>query len=93
MIFTSIITANRQIVDERYKLLLLFQYMLPVFALVLGQLFENGLAEKRIIEKVFLIILIAIFVRVSGRTVPFSLSQPVFHISWTLWKWSPAVKP
>ena len=60
MVLTSIITANRQIIDERYKLLLLFQYMLPIFALVLGQLFENGMPEKRIIAKVFLFTLILI---------------------------------
>jgi hypothetical protein len=60
MFLTSIITANRQIVDERYKLLLLFQYIMPVFALVLGQLFENGMSEKCIIERVFLFTLILI---------------------------------
>jgi len=60
MVLTSIITANRQIIDERYKLLLLFQYMLPIFALVLGQLFENGMPEKRIIARVFLFTLILI---------------------------------
>ncbi|MDY6793337.1 MAG: hypothetical protein SWH54_18885 [Thermodesulfobacteriota bacterium] len=60
MVLTSIITADRQIVDERYKLLLLFQYMLPVFGLVLGQLFENGMQERKTIEKAFLVTVICI---------------------------------
>jgi hypothetical protein len=60
MVLTSVITASGKIFGELYKLLLFFQYMLPVCALILGQLFENGRTEDRIIEKSILWTLVII---------------------------------
>ncbi|VEN74463.1 conserved membrane hypothetical protein [Candidatus Desulfarcum epimagneticum] len=52
-VLTTIIASNGQIAVERYKFLLLFQYMLPCFALPLGQLFESEKNGKLIVEKAF----------------------------------------
>ena len=59
-VLTTIITSNGQIGVERYKLLLLFQYMLPCFALPLGQLFESDDAKKMIVEKAFFLVILII---------------------------------
>ncbi|MDY6792865.1 MAG: hypothetical protein SWH54_16495 [Thermodesulfobacteriota bacterium] len=60
MLLTSFIEADGKILGERYKLLLFIQYMLPVSALILGRLFENGAPEKQVIEKAILWTLIII---------------------------------
>ena len=60
MALTSVINANCNNIFEHCKLLLFLQYMLPVCALILGQLLEKRSDDKRIIEKAILVTLIII---------------------------------
>jgi len=54
MLGASILSTAGHFSQERAKLLLLLQFLLPTFALVLGQLFETGSERKYIFEKAFL---------------------------------------
>jgi hypothetical protein len=57
MLLTSIVSAQGQIISNPGKLLLLLQFILPMFALVLGQTYEGGSAHALIFEKVVLFVL------------------------------------
>lgn len=60
MLTTSILSTAGHLIQERAKLILLIQFLLPTFALVLGQLFEIKHANELIIEKTFFYVLLLI---------------------------------
>jgi len=57
MVMSSVISTQGQITEEKGKLLLLLQFIIPMCALVLGQVFEAGKENSFLFEKVFLCVL------------------------------------
>jgi hypothetical protein len=57
MFLASVVSAQGQIINKPGKLLLLFQFILPMFALVLGQVYEGNSSNTLIFEKVVLFVL------------------------------------
>jgi len=60
MLCSSVIATQGHIAHERQKLLLMIQFILPLFALALGQIFENGDNGKDVFVKAVLLVLILI---------------------------------
>ena len=56
MVLSTVATTYDAEQAERGKLLLLLQYVLPLFALVLGMMYENHGRKDRIFEKSFLVV-------------------------------------
>jgi hypothetical protein len=57
MLMASVVSTHGQIAEQQGKLLLLLQFVLPMFALVLGQTYEGSSSNTLIFEKVVLYIL------------------------------------
>ena len=57
MVFTTVSTTFETQSSEREKLYLLLQYILPMFALVLGMMFEDLRKNRKIFEKVALLVI------------------------------------
>ena len=67
MIFSTLVVSTNQGPLEQTKIVLIIQCILPMVALVLGEMFKTeGLDADRLIEKVFLFVIVAI--------VPFQLA-------------------
>lgn len=60
MICSTLIISRGNIVSERRKLLLIVQFILPLFALVLGQIFDQRDAGQDLFVKAILLVLILI---------------------------------
>lgn len=57
MVFTTVSTTFETQSSEREKLYLLLQYILPMFALVLGMMFEDLRKSRKIFEKVAVVVI------------------------------------
>lgn len=62
MVLTSILSTDGQLVEQKAKLILMIQFVLPMFALVLGQMYAstNEAGMKSHLSKAFLSVLILI---------------------------------
>jgi hypothetical protein len=65
MVFATVVSTHGSVDYESRKLVLLFQYLVPTFALVLGQMYFSGDGSLRICSKAFLGVISAV--------VPFQL--------------------
>ncbi|MDY6793338.1 MAG: hypothetical protein SWH54_18890 [Thermodesulfobacteriota bacterium] len=61
IVFSALINSQGHIFHERQKLLLMVQYMLPLFAIVLGQTFEaSGSGKDTYIKAIFLVLILIV---------------------------------
>lgn len=60
MVFATVITTHGNVDYESRKLLLLFQYLVPAFAVVLGQMYFSGEDSLRACGKAFLVVISAV---------------------------------
>jgi hypothetical protein len=60
MLLSSVLLTHEQRGQEQAKLILLIQFVLPMFALVLGQLFGVKDGAKSVLAKMFLYVLVAL---------------------------------
>jgi hypothetical protein len=65
MVLSLVATTSGSRLEEQAKLILLMQYILPMFALVLGMMYEDRRRNEHIVEKAALVII--------GVLVPFQL--------------------
>jgi len=57
MLISSVVSTHGQITEERAKIILLLQFIVPMCALVLGQVYEARTRDGILFEKVFLYVL------------------------------------
>lgn len=60
MLMASVVSAHGQIAEQQGKLLLLLQYVLPMFGLVLGMMYEDGRQNEHVVEKAMLLVIAAL---------------------------------
>lgn len=57
MVMTTVLTTGNDPIHQQAKLILLIQFILPMFALVLGQVYEAETKNEKLFERMFLYIL------------------------------------
>jgi hypothetical protein len=60
MLMSVVITTHARVTQQEAKLILMLQFLVPMCALVLGQLYEEEGANRFLVEKAFLYVLLAL---------------------------------
>lgn len=60
MVLSSVATTHSNPHEEQAKFILLMQYILPMFGLVLGMMYEDGRHNEHFVEKVMLLVIAAL---------------------------------
>lgn len=82
MLFATIFTTHGSVDYESRKLLLLFQYLVPSFALVLGQMYYSGDESLRICGRAFLAVITAIVPLQVGISLTAGVTGLAHHLVW-----------